>query len=70
MTRIKGVVKWHSVSKGYGFIQSDSVQGDIFFHYTALPEQDRNLDHTNTHVLFTLKTGPKGPQAFEVQVQS
>ena len=33
---VLGYVKWFSTMRGYGFIQSDSVPGDIFFHITHL----------------------------------
>jgi cold shock CspA family protein len=33
---VLGFVKWFSTNKGFGFIQSDAVNGDIFFHITQL----------------------------------
>ena len=31
-----GTVKWYNETKGYGFIQPDSVGKDVFVHATAL----------------------------------
>lgn len=33
---LKGTVKWFNVKKGYGFIQPENGEKDIFVHITAL----------------------------------
>ena len=50
----KGTVKWFNEQKGYGFIQPDNGQNDIFVHISAV-ERAR---------LRTLKEGQK--VSFEV----
>jgi len=41
---IRGVVKWFNEKKGFGFITSPEVQGDIFVHYSAIEGKGyRNL---------------------------
>jgi cold shock protein len=33
---LKGTVKWFNTKKGYGFIQPDTGEKDVFVHVTAL----------------------------------
>lgn len=61
-----GSVKWFNDSKGYGFIQSDAVAGDIFVHYTAINGDGFKTLAEGQNVQFDLIEGPKGPQAANV----
>lgn len=64
--RTTGTVKWFSRVKGYGFIEPDSGEKDVFVHYSAIMgEGYRNLDE-GQRVEFTIEDTPKGPQAAEV----
>lgn len=60
--RIKGVVKWFSPEKGYGFITPESGP-DVFVHYSAIQGSGyRKLDE-GKQVEFEITEGPKGKQA-------
>lgn len=61
-----GVVKWFNDSKGYGFIQTEGVEGDIFVHYSAIQGDGFKTLAEGQAVNFELMTGPKGPQASNV----
>lgn len=62
----KGTVKWFNDAKGFGFIQTDLVAGDIFVHYSAIQGDGFKTLSEGQAVDFELVTGPKGPQAFNV----
>jgi CspA family cold shock protein len=64
--RVTGTVKWFSRAKGYGFIEPDGGDKDVFVHYSAIAgEGYRNLSE-GQRVEFTIEDTPKGPQAAEV----
>ncbi len=62
---VKGVVKWFSNQKGYGFITPESGR-DVFVHHSAiLGDGYKSLDE-GQNVEFDIQQGPKGEQAAKV----
>lgn len=41
LTRVTGTVKWFDATRGFGFVVSEDVQGDILVHFSVLREHDR-----------------------------
>jgi CspA family cold shock protein len=39
--RVTGTVKWFDATRGFGFLVSDQVDGDILVHFSVLREHDR-----------------------------
>jgi len=62
---MKGLVKWFSAPKGYGFIQCEDGQ-DIFVHFSAIQGEGYKSLEEGDKVEFEVTTGPKGPQASRV----
>ena len=65
-----GHVKWFNDAKGYGFIQQEGYERDIFVHYTAIKGEGFKTLIEGQKVEFELIEGPKGPQASNVNKAS
>jgi CspA family cold shock protein len=61
-----GTVKWFSRMKGWGFIEPDGGERDVFVHYESIiGEGFRNLEK-GERVRFVIEDSPKGPKAVNV----
>jgi CspA family cold shock protein len=41
LVRITGTMKWFDATRGFGFLISDDVPGDVLVHFSILKEHDR-----------------------------
>ncbi|HRN19028.1 MAG TPA: cold-shock protein [Trueperaceae bacterium] len=63
-----GKVKWFSSEKGFGFIEQEGGQPDVFVHFSAIMGDGfRNLNEGD-EVSFDVEQGKKGLQAANVVV--
>ena len=64
----RGTVKWFNDEKGYGFIQRENGEKDIFVHFRQVnnPNGGRVTLHEGQEVTFEIGEGFKGPQAENV----
>ncbi len=61
-----GTVKWFSRMKGWGFIEPDEGESDIFVHYENIQGDGfRNLEK-GERVSFRIEDTPRGPKALDV----
>ena len=63
----KGIVKWFSNEKGYGFIEYND-QNDIFVHFTGIEGDGFKTLTEGQHVSFKIVEGVRGPQATSVAI--
>jgi CspA family cold shock protein len=63
-----GIVKWFNESKGFGFIKPDEGGEDLFAHFSEIQAKGFRTLQENQRVEFTVKAGPKGPQASQIRV--
>ncbi|HVK43696.1 MAG TPA: cold shock domain-containing protein [Micropruina sp.] len=63
----QGTVKWFSAEKGYGFIEVDGGNQDVFVHHSAIDAQGFRTLTEGQRVEFEITSGSKGPQAEQVQ---
>jgi CspA family cold shock protein len=62
----KGKVKWFNDTKGYGFIQIEGQDKDIFVHYSSVKAEGFRMLSEGEEVEFELVEGPKGLKAENV----
>jgi CspA family cold shock protein len=60
----QGIVKFFNQTKGFGFIQTEGSNQDIFVHVTGLVDEIRE----NDKVTFEVEEGRKGPNAVNVEL--
>jgi len=63
---LEGTVKRWLTGRGYGFIDVDGDEDDIFVHHTDL--QDAYALMRGQKVEFDIESTPKGPRAVNVKV--
>ncbi|EKE79835.1 cold shock domain-containing protein CspD [Idiomarina xiamenensis] len=61
-----GKVKWFNNSKGFGFIESEEREGDIFAHYSTIEMEGYRTLKAGQSVEFELQEGPKGLHAANI----
>ncbi len=62
-----GSVKWFNNAKGYGFINIEGTDEDIFVHYSQIVEEGFKTLQADETVQFELHRGPKGLHAAHVE---
>ena len=60
---LKGKVKWFNGKKGYGFIERDDKEKDVFVHVSAVRDAGMNGLDEGQALTFEVEDGPKGPNA-------
>jgi CspA family cold shock protein len=64
---MRGVVKWFSDTKGFGFITPEDGSKDVFVHFSGIQGTGRRKLADGETVEFELVQGKKGPAAENVQ---
>lgn len=62
----KGTIK-RLTDRGYGFIEHEGSDKDLFFHATSLVDVDYNDLREGDPVEFSIEDSPRGPQAVNVK---
>jgi len=65
--RVRGKVKWFNEDKGYGFIEREDGEEDVFLHYSALNQSGFKSIREDATVEFDVEHGPKGAKAANVE---
>jgi CspA family cold shock protein len=67
---IQGKVKWFNATKGFGFIERDDKEKDVFVHVSAVRGAGMNGLVEGQVLTFDIEEGPKGPNAVSLQKSS
>lgn len=61
-----GKVKWFNNAKGFGFINEDGKDEDLFAHFSAIEMEGYKTLKAGQPVSFEVIHGPKGLQAVKI----
>ncbi|MBC8299610.1 MAG: cold-shock protein [Pelagibacterales bacterium] len=64
---LKGKVKWFNSTKGFGFIEREDKEKDVFVHTSAVRDAGMNSLDEGQEVTFDVEDGPKGPNATNIK---
>ena len=64
---MNGKVKWFNGQKGYGFIEREDKEKDVFVHVSALRKSGMNGLDEGQALTFEVEQGPKGPNAVNLK---
>ena len=67
---LKGKVKWFDGKKGFGFIEREDKEKDVFVHASAVREAGLKLLNEGDEITFEVEDGEKGPSAVKLQKNS
>ena len=64
---LQGKVKWFNPTKGFGFIERDDKEKDVFVHVSAVRDAGMNGLDEGQALTFDVVDGPKGPSAVNLK---
>ena len=67
MTTITGKVKWFDGVKGYGFIERDDKEKDVFVHSSAVRSSGMDGLNEGDILSFEVEEGQRGSSAVNLQ---
>ena len=64
---LQGKVKWFNPTKGYGFIEREDKEKDVFVHVSAVRDAGMNGLDEGQALTFDVEDGAKGPSAVNLK---
>lgn len=66
MSKKTGKVKWFNEGKGFGFIEQDDGEKDVFVHFSAIQAGGFKTLQENQRVEYNIQDSPRGASAADV----
>ena len=67
MSTLNGKVKWFNGKKGYGFIEREDKEKDVFVHASAVRDAGLRFLNEGDSLEFSVEDGDKGPSAVNLK---
>ena len=67
---LKGKIKWYNSKKGYGFIEREDKEKDVFVHASAVREAGLKFLNEGDELTFDVEYAEKVPAAVNLQKTS
>ena len=67
MSTLNGKVKWFNGKKGYGFIEREDKEKDVFVHASAVRDAGLKFLNEGDSLEFEVESGDKGPSAVNLK---
>ena len=64
---LKGKVKWFNATKGFGFIEREDKEKDVFVHVSAVRNSGMDVLNEGQALTFEVEEGAKGPSAVNLK---
>ena len=64
---LTGKVKWFNPTKGFGFIEREDKEKDVFVHVSAVRDAGMNGLDEGQALTFDVEDGPKGSSAVNLK---
>ena len=64
---LQGKVKWFNPTKGFGFIEREDKEKDVFVHVSAVRDAGMNCLDEGQPLSFDVEDGPNGPSAVNLK---
>jgi cold shock protein len=64
---LQGKVKWFNPTKGFGFIEREDKEKDVFVHVSAVRNSGMDVLNEGQALTFEVEEGAKGPSAVNLK---
>ena len=64
-----GTVKWYNARKGFGFVEREDSEKDVFIHASAVKAAGLKRLEVGQKISFDIEESQKGPNAINIKTE-